>query len=187
MNDPMNSKHNDSARHIGAVLLLAGGASLFSFALACALPFAALAAVAALTMERRDAILAILLAFAGNQAIGFGFLDYPHDASTIAWGAGIGIAALASLAAAAYGGRYAARGGILAMWTGTFAIAFAVWQLVLLAAGLLIGTGTSGFSGEIVVWVFQLNAVAFVALGAAGWIGEKAGLALAVPRRRMVG
>lgn len=187
MTDLPNSTHNDNARRTGAILLLACGATLFSFALACATPFAALAVVAALTMERRDAILTVLLAFAANQAIGFGFLDFPRDASTIAWGAGIGAAALASLFAAAHGGKLAARGGIVAVWIGAFVTGFAAWQLMLFAAGLMIGTGMSGFSGEIVFWVFQLNAVAVVALGAAGWLGSKAGLALAVPGRRMAG
>lgn len=185
MTDLPNSTPDDGVRRAGAVLLLAGGATLFSFALACATPFAALAVVAALTMKRRDAIVTVLLAFAVNQAIGFGFLDYPRDASTIAWGAGIGVAALASLFAAAHGGRLAASGGIVAVWIGAFATAFAVWQLALFAAGLMIGTGMGGFSGEIVIWVFQLNAVAVAALGAAGWLGSKAGLALALPGRRM--
>lgn len=187
MTDLPDFIHNDSARRMGAILLLAGGATLFSFALACATPFAALAVVAALTMERRDAIVTILLAFAVNQVVGFGFLDYPRDASTIAWGAGIGLAALASLFAAAHGGRLAARGGIAATWFGAFAAAFAVWQLVLLAAGLVIGTGMGGFRAEIVFWVFQLNAVALAVLGAVHWLGARAGLRAAAPGSRMAG
>lgn len=173
---------NDNARRAGSILLLTGAATAFSFVFACATPFAALATVAALTMERRDAVVTILLAFAVNQAVGFGFLDYPQDASTIAWGAGIGVAALASLFAAAHGGRLAARGGLVATWIGAFATAFLAWQLALYAAGLMIGTGMGGFRAEIVFWVFQLNAVALVALIAVHYLGRRAGLVPSVNR-----
>lgn len=182
MTDLPNATHNDKARRAGMILLLAGAATMFSFVFACAIPFAALAAVAALTMRRRDAILTILLAFAVNQAVGFGLLDYPQDAATIAWGAGIGVAAMAALLAALYGGRAVARGGVAAMWIGAFAAAFAALQLTLYVAGLAIGTGMGGFRAEIVFWVFQLNAVALVPLIAVHHLGRLAGLVPSVNR-----
>lgn len=183
MTDLPNDTPNENTRRAGSILLLAGAATMFSVVFACATPFAALAAVAALTMRRRDAVLTILLAFAVNQAVGFGLLDYPQDASTIAWGAGIGVAALAALFAALYGGRVASSGGVAALWIGAFAAAFAALQLALYMTGLAIGTGMGGFRAEIVFWVFQLNAVALVVLIAVHHLGRLAGLVPSVKSR----
>jgi hypothetical protein len=173
---PTSDRISEPLRRAGAVLYLAAAAVLFSLALACATPFAALATGASLVLPRRDAVFAVLLAFVANQIIGFGFLDYPRDAQTIAWGAGIGVAALASLGAAMAVAGSAARFGRLAAWGLSFAAAFAVWQLALFAAGQVIGTGSAGFSAEIVVWVLQLNAVALVALAGLWALGRRAGL-----------
>jgi hypothetical protein len=164
------------ARRAGGVSYLAGAAVLFSLALACATPFAALATAATFALPHRDAVFAVCLAFVANQMIGFGFLDYPRDAETIAWGAGIGVAALASLGAAMAAARPAARFGRLAAWGLSFAAAFAVWQLALFAAGQVIGTGSAGFSAEIVVWVLQLNAVALAGFAGLWALARHAGL-----------
>lgn len=72
----------------------------FSLALACGTPFAAIAALGALALARRDAYLAALLAWGANQAVGFGLLGYPTDARTLAWGVAIGVSALAAVWAA---------------------------------------------------------------------------------------
>lgn len=81
--------------------LLAISCALASFALACATPFAAFAVVAAAILSLRPALLVVTGAWLVNQAIGFGALHYPIDASTIAWGFVIGAAALAATAASA--------------------------------------------------------------------------------------
>ncbi len=79
--------------------LLVGTSLVFSLGLACAVPLAAFAAAAALSLSRRDALLLILLVWAANQLVGFTLLDYPWTASTFAWGAALGIVAvLATLA-----------------------------------------------------------------------------------------
>ena len=180
---PTSDRISEPLRRAGAVLYLGGAAVLFSLALACAMPFAALAAAASLALPKRDAVFAVLLAFVANQIIGFGFLDYPRDAQTIAWGAGIGVAALASLGAAMAVAGPAARFGRLGAWGLSFAAAFAVWQLALFAAGQVIGTGSAGFSPEIVFWVLQLNAVALVALAGLWALGHRIGLAGPAPRK----
>src|SRR6185312_7148286 len=74
--------------------LLVTSCALASFALACATPFAAFAAIAAATLPWRPACLVVVGAWLINQAIGFGVHHYPVDASTIAWGFVIGAAAL---------------------------------------------------------------------------------------------
>lgn len=77
-----------------ALLVIAGIA--FSLGFACATPFAAFAAAAALTMNRRDAMLLVGLVWLANQGVGFGVLHYPWTVDCLAWGAGLGIVALLS-------------------------------------------------------------------------------------------
>src|SRR6516165_11737164 len=74
--------------------LLVGASVIFSLGLACAVPLAAYAAAAALSLSRRDALLLILLVWAANQLVGFTLLAYPWTASTFAWGATLGIVAV---------------------------------------------------------------------------------------------
>jgi hypothetical protein len=75
-------------------------AVLGSYALACVFPFAAIAAVAALTLPRREAAAVIAATFVANQIIGFALLSYTHEATTYAWGGVIALGAVAALVAA---------------------------------------------------------------------------------------
>jgi hypothetical protein len=76
-----------------------------SYGLACVFPFAALAALAAVTLPTRQAAGLLGAIWLVNQVIGFTLLSYPHDGQAVAWGAIIGVAAFAGLIAAkmAYG------------------------------------------------------------------------------------
>ncbi len=82
---------------IVALTLASTGATL---ALACATPFTALAALAATQMRGRDGIPLMVVAWAASQAVGFGLHDYPRDATTLAWGVALCIAAVACVIAA---------------------------------------------------------------------------------------
>ncbi|HEX2115207.1 MAG TPA: hypothetical protein VHM01_12445, partial [Alphaproteobacteria bacterium] len=62
---------------------------------ACATPFAALAAIAALTLPSRLALVTTMGVWLGNQAIGFLLLGYPVTANSLLWGLALGGAALA--------------------------------------------------------------------------------------------
>ncbi len=75
-------------------------AALGSYGLACVFPFAAIAALAAVTLPTRQAAILLGATWLVNQTIGFALLGYPHDAQAIAWGLIIGVAAFAGLAAA---------------------------------------------------------------------------------------
>jgi hypothetical protein len=91
------------------IALITVGSIGFSFALACATPFAALATLAALNMPRRDLLALVGVAWLANHIIGYGFLAYPQTWDSFAWGGAIGIAAL--LAAVPWW-RRAAWGGL---------------------------------------------------------------------------
>ena len=118
-----------------AVLLVATIAATYAFR--CMTPFASLAALAAVHMRRRDGVLLVGAAWVLNQGTGFCLLGYPTDATTIAWGVGIGsaavMAALAGSAAAATTSSYALR-VVLA-----FVAAFVAFKLTLVAWSLVLG------------------------------------------------
>lgn len=78
------------------IMLLTLASMATSFALACTAPVAALAALAAVHLRRRDGIALALAAWGANQAVGFLFLHYPHDPKTLLWGLGLGTAAAGS-------------------------------------------------------------------------------------------
>ena len=71
-----------------------------SYGLACVFPFAALAALAAVTLPTRQAVALLGAVWAANQIVGFTLLSYPHDGQALVWGFIIGVAAFAGLAAA---------------------------------------------------------------------------------------
>ncbi|WP_430396623.1 hypothetical protein [Ferrovibrio sp.] len=137
-------------------------ATLFSLALACAAPFAALAVVAAHRQAPREALLTLLLAWLANQAIGYGLLDYPVDATSIAWGIALGLAAVAALfAAQAVISRLKQRW--LALAAG-FAAAFAANQAVLYLLGLGLPGGEGAFTWAIIAEVLRANLLGFAVL-----------------------
>ncbi|RYY42384.1 MAG: hypothetical protein EOP59_10145 [Sphingomonadales bacterium] len=82
------------------IVLLTVASTAATFVLACAAPFSALAALAAVHMRRRDGIVLVLCVWLVGQAVGFGFLDYPHDPKTLTWALGLGTAAVGSVLAA---------------------------------------------------------------------------------------
>ncbi|MEM1386367.1 MAG: hypothetical protein AAF626_02150 [Pseudomonadota bacterium] len=152
-------------------------AILFSFALACGMPFAALGALAALTLSARDAAYLAGIGWLANQAIGFGFLGYPLDAMTLAWGAALGLSALAAVGGATVALRRARASGPVARAGIAFVGAWAAQQGAVLAASLVLGGLSTAFAPAVVWFIFWTNALAFAVLLGAQVLGARAGVA----------
>lgn len=121
------------------IMLLTIASTVTTLAFACATPFPALSALAALHMRRGDGIGLAVAAWVASQAVGFGLLGYPHDPSTLGWGAGLGLAAVASaLVAHDVADRLAGRG-------------FAIRLAAAYAAGFL------AFKGVIAIFALKLG------------------------------
>ena len=75
-------------------------AAIGSYGLACVFPFAALAALAAVTLPTRQAVGLMAAVWAVNQAVGFTMLGYAQGDHAVVWGLVIGGAAFAALGAA---------------------------------------------------------------------------------------
>ena len=140
--------------------ILAGVAVLGSYALACAAPFAALAAVAALTLPIRHAVATMAAAWLANQAIGFFVLSYPWNADAALWGVAIGVASIACVLAAKAVLDLAGAKAWLRPVVG-FGVAFIVFQLALLAWVPVLGGGAA-FAPAVVTEVLGYN-LAFLA------------------------
>jgi hypothetical protein len=151
------------------IVLVGLGSIALSRWFACATPFSALAAAAAFTLRRREAIGLVVFVWAANQAVGFGFLHYPLDGSTLAWGVVIGVAAVASLGAslAVQRGRVSSSAShplpsaalLLALATG-----FVAYELVLLSATAVLPSGAGAFAPSIIARIFAVNLAALVVL-----------------------
>ena len=158
----MRQHQPDLAKRLawGGTLTIVAAAS--SLAVACGTPFAALAALGALYLPRRDAFVLILVNWLVNQTIGFAFLHYPMNWDCYRGGIDIGIAAqLATLAAMlAHGPLRSASASVKAL--ASFAAAFITYEAALFA---LSPAGSSAdFAAAVVAYIFWVNAIAFVGL-----------------------
>jgi hypothetical protein len=164
--------------------LIAAASLVLSFAFACAAPFAALAALAALNLTRREAVIIVAASFLANQAIGFGTLDYPRDALTTAWGAAIGAAALASLFSAEATVRRLRNAHSLARGVAAFSAAFLAYEAALYVATFALGGAKAAFAWPAIKQVLLVDVASFVGLIALDGTMSAIGL---TPRPRRVG
>jgi hypothetical protein len=156
--------------------LLVGASVVFSLGLACAVPLAAFAAAAALSLSRRDALILIVLVWLANQLVGFTSLDYPWTASTFAWGAALGIVAiLATWAGQWIAGRLVDARRAFTV-TATFLIAFAVYEAASFAVSATLLGGTEIYTATIQGRIFAINAAAFVGLLVLNHLATSVGL-----------
>lgn len=131
---------------------------------ACATPFAALATVAALKLNRRDMIAVTLLVWAANQAIGYGLLHYPLTWDSAAWGLAIGVSSVLAVVMAS--ALSTSRPAPLAISL-PFVAAFATFELGLYLAGFALPVEDMAFSAAVVRQVFVINAVSLCSVMAA--------------------
>ena len=122
------------------IVLLTAASLMTTWALACMTPFAALAALAATHMRSRDGAALMLVSWGVSQGVGFGLLHYPHDATTIAWGVALGLAALGAV-----GGAYLALSmlrtdNLAARLSVAFVAAFVSFKLVLVVGDVVLGS-----------------------------------------------
>jgi hypothetical protein len=146
---------------------LAGATVLGSLALACVFPFAAIATLAALTLDRRAGVALVAAVWAANQAVGFLLMNFPWDVQAVGHGISILLSTLAAFGVARFiimrtDGHWALRSAA------ALASAFIVFE-VLLRAYAQFGGGAENFSAEIVSGVAVNDALWFVGLLALRW------------------
>jgi hypothetical protein len=153
---------NSRARQIIAVGILIAASLVFSFALTCAIPLAALATFAALKLKSREAVVSVGAVWLINQLVGFGCLNYPRTSECFAWGIGMGIAAYAALVAAIrIAKRFHAMDGAAATII-AFAGAFITFKAFIFGLGFALPSGA--FSWAIFAKILTVNAATLPAL-----------------------
>jgi hypothetical protein len=151
-------------RHWLWLAVLVGTSVAFTLGLACAVPLAAFAAAAALTLSQRDALALLLAVWLANQLVGFTVLDYPWTASALAWGVALAAVAILATLAGQWTARHLTNAGRALGHTGTFLVAFAVYEAALFAISLTLLGGTEIYTVAIQGRIFAVNAVAFAGL-----------------------
>ncbi len=141
--------------------ILAAATVLGSLALACVFPFAAFAALAALTLDKRSGITLVATVWAVNQAVGFFLLTFPWDAQAVGHGIAILGATLAGFGIARMMSDRIANPVLRC--SAALIAAFAVYQ-ALLAAYAQVGGGAENFTPAIVFDVARNDVLWFAGL-----------------------
>jgi len=167
---PFLSSTQDWRRPFWLGLLITSSIA-FTFAFACAVPYAAFAAATALTLPRRDAVILMVGVWLANQLTGFLFLHYPLDANCFEWGAALGVVALLSL----FAGRITAfrlknMNPIICCTLACLA-AFLAYETSCYGFALVLG-GCEDFTLPIQARIFAINACALVGLFAVNRAGS---------------
>lgn len=174
------TNYNDIGKRGLWIVLLTGATIIGSFIFACATPFPALGALSALFMRKRDAFALTLINWLANQIIGYGFLHYPQNFDSFAWGGVIGASALVGTAAAIGIRSLTARTGWAVSAVACFIAAFVAYEVALFAATPFLGDD-GGFTAKVIVYVLEVNGLAFAGLLVLQGLGASTGIA-AAPR-----
>ena len=134
----------------------------FSLCFACATPLVAFGTFAALTLPRKQALLLVGATWLANQLVGYGLLDYPMTAYSFEWGTILGVCALGATFAAKLVSAHLNENSLSFYWM-PLAVAFMVYQLIMLAAALAIG-GMEGMAPQIILWAAIVDISAFAGL-----------------------
>jgi hypothetical protein len=144
--------------------LLTVATLLMTGVFACAVPFAALAAIAAFDTKRNDGLLLIGAVWLANQVYGFTVLGYPHEAQAYAWGVTMGVGAvIAYYAARAAVATVAPKGALLAVAV-ALPVAFAAYEAAIYVGTLVLTRGEGAFNTDVVAYVALVEVVAFLGL-----------------------
>ena len=139
-------------------------AALGSYGLACVFPFAALAALAAITLPTRQAAVLMGAVWGVNQIVGFTILSFPQDAQAYTWGVIIAAAAFVALGAAKI--VFGRETKLVSLRSGAALAASIVAYQFVMFVGAYALDGFESSTPEIVATVARNDVFWFVGLGA---------------------
>jgi hypothetical protein len=144
--------------------ILIGSSLVFSAGFACAAPFEAIGAAAAITLARRDALLVSAVTWLINQCVGYGMLGYPWTSNSVAWGIALGAATLLATVAAGAAFRMETAIPKAFRFAIAFVSAFLAFEAAIYVAALFFLGGVQDFTIGTVSHVFVINAATIVGL-----------------------
>jgi peptidoglycan/LPS O-acetylase OafA/YrhL len=163
-------------RHQLWLTILVVATIAFSLVFACAAPFAAFGAAAALTLSRRDALLVTVALWLANQLTGYAILHYPWTTNSVAWGPAIGIAAVLGTMAAQWTVQRLVGARDVVQALAALLAAFAVYEVAIFAVSVTLLGGLEMYAPSIVGQVFVTNVAALVGLYGLNRLGTAFGL-----------
>ena len=164
---------NEIAPRLAWIAILVSASLTLSSILACAMPFAAVAAVAAISLKRVDAFAVVIAAWFVNQSVGFALLGYPADATTLAWGVALGLSAVVAVIAAIEAVRLVWNWPTPLAATVVFATALVAQQLTTFSASMVLESHPSAFAPDVLGWIAATNIICFLALLAIHELGQR--------------
>src|SRR5438046_2750315 len=133
-------KETRAMRHHLWLAILVVATIGFTLVFACAAPFAAFGAAAALTLSRREALLATVALWLVNQITGYLVVGYPWTFNSVAWGPAIGFAAVLGTLFAQWVVRRVPEAGNVVRALTALILAFAVYEVaIFLVSAALLG------------------------------------------------
>lgn len=163
-------------RHTLWLTFLVAACVAFSLGFACAVPFAAFGAAAALTSGRREGVWLTIALWLANQIVGFAILGYPWTATTFVWGGILGGVAVLATMAAQLATRQLHRNGFAIVAPAAFAAAFIAYEGSLFVVSAVLMGGTEDFVPTIVARILEINVAAFAGLVVLNRLASVAGL-----------
>jgi hypothetical protein len=139
------------------IVLLTVASTVTTLVFACATPFPALAALAALHMRQRDGLILMLLSWFVSQAVGFGVLGYPREFQTVLYAVDLLTAALGSALAAYAVLRRMGRAPFAVRLIASYVAAFVAFKLVALVWAFFLGGIEAAYSVEVLTRQFARN------------------------------
>lgn len=136
------------------ILLLTVASTLTTLVFACATPFPALAALAAIHMNRRDGVLLMVAAWIVGQTVGFCFMGYPWDGATALTGLAVGTAAVAGVVAARLADATLRDKGMLLRIAVAYVAAFAVFKVAIMLWAPIMGHADAALSVSVMARQF---------------------------------
>jgi hypothetical protein len=134
-----------------------------SLALSCVTPFAALAVALGGTVGLRASLRAVTVVWFANQIVGFVFFHFPMTANTFLWGIAIGLAAIVTTIVGSVVMKYAASAPSPFRLAVSLLLTFGVYEMMLLAAALLLG-GLENFKPAIIAQLAIIEVASLVGM-----------------------
>ncbi|WP_311267640.1 hypothetical protein [Sphingobium sp. WCS2017Hpa-17] len=181
----MQSLSPAAARHLW-VGLMTLASTVTTLALACATPFPALAAIAALHVRRQEGIILMLAAWAVSQGVGYCLLGYEMTGENSVWAVTMALAAIAALLGAdGVAGRLAGAHPALRL-AAAYGVAFVAFKLVVLGGAFLLGSGWAAFAPNILARQFGRYAMILAGLLLLQHLVDRSGLLRGAARGQAV-
>ena len=115
----------------------------------CATPYPALAALAALHVDRRGGAALMLVSWLAAQITGFALLHYPVTAENIGWAVALGAGSIGALFAARWSDASLAGGAYLARLAIAYVAATVAFKLAVLVGAFALGSGWAAFAPDV--------------------------------------